>query len=75
MVTMESYKKYEINWNGVYEAVHETGIPKKSNKISSHVAYMIKVIEVNSIDLKAIIYPHGNRDKDEDSVRKEIVVI
>eukprot|EP00171_Calliarthron_tuberculosum_P007062 IDg7062t1 len=70
-IVEESYKEEESNWNDVYVVVNERDIPMKSNVITSHVTYKIKVQEDNTLKLKSRICAHGNRDNDKDKVRKD----
>ena len=71
----EAYDIEEANWQGVYEVVEESSIPKNANVVSSHVAYKIKVSEDGSLILKARICPHGNRDKEKDGIRKDSAAV
>ena len=71
----EAYDIEESNWQGVYEVIDESSVPKNTNVVSSHVAYKIKVSENGSLTLKARICPHGNRDKDKDGIRKDIAAV
>lgn len=67
----ESYEKEATNWEGAYEEMNETEVPKGANIVGSHVLYKIKVSEDNSLKLKARICPHGNEDREKDTVRKD----
>lgn len=45
-------------------------MPMKANVITSHVVYEVKTDEAGVRTLKAIIYPHSNRDMMKDELRK-----
>lgn len=66
-----AYDVEEKTWDGVYQVVKDTEVPRDANAISSHVAYKVKVNEDGTLKLKAWICPHGNRDKDKDGTRKD----
>lgn len=68
----EGYEEEEKNVDGVYEPVDERSILSKANLISSRVAYKIKVTEDKKLRLNARIFPHGNRDKEKNGIRKDI---
>lgn len=46
-------------------------VPSNTNVISSHVVYRIKENEDGSRKLKARLVPHGNRDVERNSIRKD----
>ena len=63
--------EYEANWRESYKPVTEKDVPRHANIITSHVVYKIKTSENGTRTLKSRIVPHGNRDDDKDSVRKD----
>ena len=64
-------KEYKSNWVGSYIPVEEKDVPHDANIITSHVVYKIKTAEDGTRTLKSRIVPHGNRDDDKDSIRKD----
>lgn len=64
-------KEHQNNWSDAYEQVREKDLPRNANIITSHVVYKIKTDEQGERDLKARIVPHGNRDVEKDSIRKD----
>lgn len=64
-------KEHASNWSDAYELVREKELPRTANVITSHVVYKLKTDETGSRDLKARIVPHGNKDLEKDSIRKD----
>lgn len=64
-------KEHESNWSDAYETVVEKDVPREANIITSHVVYKVKTDEQGERELKARIVPHGNRDLEKDSIRKD----
>lgn len=64
-------KEYRDNWEPNVQPVPECDVPRSNNIMSSHVGYKLKTHEDGSLDLKARICPHGNRDQEKDTVRSD----
>ena len=63
--------EHKNNWSHAYKEVPEREVPRFANVISSHVVYKVKTNEMGNRELKARIVPHGNRDKEKDTIRKD----
>ena len=59
------------NWKGIVRDVPKGDIPSKANIISSHTVYRLKRTDEGDFRFKARICPHGNKDREKDSVRKD----
>ena len=46
-------------------------VPKNSNIITSHVIYRVKENNDGSLKMRARIAPHGNKDKDRDTLKTD----
>ena len=64
--------KEKKNYNGAYEELRISQLPPNANLISSHHLFQLKHEgETDKLELKCRLVPHGNRDRDRDSVRKD----
>ena len=63
--------EYKANWSESYTPVEEKDVPRHANIITSHVVYKVKTDEDGTRTLKSRIVPHGNRDDEKDSIRKD----
>lgn len=63
--------EHKNNWSDAYKEVPELEVPRYANVISSHVVYKVKTDKTGNRELKANIVPHGNRDNEKDTVRKD----
>ena len=59
------------NWANSIELISGFKVPKDANVISSHRVYRLKSDENGRLLLKARIVPHGNHDRDRNSVRRD----
>lgn len=64
-------KEHQSNWSDAYQTVPEKDVLRNANIITSHVVYKIKTDEQGDRELKARIVPHGNRDVEKESIRKD----
>ena len=64
-------KEHDSNWKDVYILVPEREVPSNANVISSHSVAKVKTNEEGKRDLKVRLCPHGNRDSEKDSIRKD----
>ena len=68
----KSIAKEKENYNGAYEELHISQLPPNANLISSHHFFQLKHEgETDKLRLQCRLVPHGNRDRDKDSVRKD----
>ena len=64
-------KEYQSNWTDAFETTHERDVPDNANIITSHVVYKLKPSELGEREMKSRIVPHGNRDDEKNSIRKD----
>ena len=63
--------KEKENYNGAYEELHISQLPPNQNFISSHHFFQLKHEgETDKLKLKCRLVPHGNQDRDKESVQK-----
>lgn len=68
---IEKEKKAYID-NRAFEEVDIKTVPRDSNIISSHHFFVVKADgEKEKLKLKCRLVPHGNRDREKDSIRKD----
>lgn len=60
------------NYKGVYQGMDSKNVPRTANIISSHDFFEVKnTTESGNLKLKCRLVPHGNRDRDKESIRKD----
>lgn len=65
--------KYQENWIPNVDLVHQALVQKFHEVIFSHVAYMVKVAEDDIRKMKERMCRHGNRDKENNTIRKDSI--
>lgn len=69
-VTYNTYNVEQTNFFKDCTQMYKSDVPYESNIVASHVLYNITSLDDGKLMCKVIIAPHGNKDQDNNKVRR-----
>jgi len=66
-----AFQTEAIKFKDAVKEIRVNSVPGNANVITSHAIYKIKTNDVRTLKMKALIAPHGNRDRERGELKSD----